>query len=112
MTTSAAEIANTDLDTLYTQLGQLLLGSGLGMGEQDPEETNRFGRKWIDARLNDLRSQLCDKPLVKELGNNLTGDIVEVAAIIASSLNNNQLLALTVSGILVRRGIEKICTAT
>jgi len=100
---------SADEDELFAKLGSHLLGDGLGVGPGDEEEAQRFGKAWFDARLEDLRSLVCEQAVVKQLSGDLSGDLVDVAALVLPLVGNQQLLALTLAGIIVRRGIASFC---
>lgn len=98
-----------DEDELFAKLGRQLLGDGLGVGPDDEDESQRFGKAWFDSRVTEFRTVVCAHPFVKELSGDLTGDLVDIAALVLPFVGNHQLLALTVSGIIVRRGVTAFC---
>lgn len=102
-------ILQADEDELFGHLGRQLLGGGLGVGPEDDYESQRFGKEWFDARLTQFRTVICAQPFIRDLSGDLTGDIVDIAALILPLAGNQQLLALTVAGIVVRRGVIAFC---
>lgn len=112
MADSSAFVADLDESStaeLYSILGGQLLGSGLGAGARDDDDFRRFGQRWIEDRADAIKSAICGTRVARELSGDFPGDVVDVAALTLPLTGNNQLLALTVAAIVLRRGIATLC---
>ncbi|GAB7069158.1 hypothetical protein H7J06_26005 [Mycobacterium hodleri] len=94
---------------LYATLGAELLGETLGAGAQDDDEYRRFGQQWFEDRIDQWRQAICGTVIAKELSGEFPGDLVDVAALTLPLTGNNQLLALTIAAIILRRGVATLC---
>lgn len=94
---------------LFAVLGSELLGEGLGAGAQDDDEFRRFGQQWFEDRIEQFREAVCGTRIAKELSGDFPGDVVDVAALTLPLTGNNQLLALTIAAIIIRRGVATLC---
>jgi hypothetical protein len=97
-------------DELFVRLGRQLVGDSLGMRPDDTDENQRFGRAWFDAYAMEFRSVVCAQPFAKGvLSSDLTGILVDIAAAVLPLVDDQKLLALTVSGIIMRHGLTAFC---
>ncbi len=112
MTIASAENASWYLDAtedqLFTRLGSILLGEGLGAGSIDPGSRRRFGHEWFDANLKKLQNKVCGSKLMTDVIQNTPGDLATVTTAILP-LVNDQLLSIAVAAIILRTGIATFC---
>lgn len=94
---------------LFAALGSELLGEGLGAGAQDDEEYRRFGQQWFEDRIDQIRQAICGTRVANELSGDFPGDVVDIAALALPFTGNNQLLALTIAAIVLRRSVATLC---
>jgi len=94
---------------LFAALGAELLGKSLGAGGQDNDEYRRFGEQWFADRIDQVRQVICGTRVAKELSGDFSGDVVDIAALTLPMTGNNQLLALTIAAIVLRRGLSNFC---
>lgn len=102
-------IASASEGELLGAAGGILLGDGHGFGGRDNEQSRSFARDWLDARMESLRPVLCSNEVFRELGGDLTNDILIVLPLLAAQLDGNLLLAALVAGIVLRRGLARFC---
>jgi hypothetical protein len=97
-------------DELFLRLGGQLLGDSLGMRPDDTIENQRFGRAWFDAHATEFRAVVCAHPFAKgALSGDPTGILVDIMTVVLPLVDNQKLLALTVSGIIMRQGLTAFC---
>lgn len=106
-----AWIVSAPEDELLGAAGGILLGGGHGFGGRDDEQNRNFAREWLDARLEALRPVLCADEVFRDLGGDLTNDILTLLPLLATQLDGNALLAAIVAGIVLRRGLARFCAS-
>ena len=89
-----------------------MLGAGHGFGGRDDEHNQAFARDWLESRLDALRPVLCADEVFRDLGGDLTNDILTLLPLLATQLDGNSLLAAIIAGILLRRGLARFCAAS
>ena len=95
-------------DELFASLGRQLVGDSLGMRPDDPDENELFGRAWFDAHATKFRAVA--QPFARDvLSGDLAGILVDIATVVQPLVDNQKLLALTVSGIIMRHGLTAFC---
>jgi hypothetical protein len=94
---------------LLAVLGAQLLGEGLGAGVHDDDEYRRFGQRWFDDHVDAIAKAVCGTQIVRELGGDFSGDVVDLAAVTLPAVGNNHMLAITVAAIVMRRGVAMFC---
>lgn len=104
-----AWIASAPEEELLGAAGGLLLGEGHGFGGRDDEQSRSFARDWLESRLDQLRPVLCADEVFRDLGGDLTNDILTLLPLLATQLDGNSLLAAIVAGIVLRRGLARFC---
>jgi hypothetical protein len=104
-----AWIASAPEDQLLGAAGGILLGEGHGFGGRDDEHNRNFASEWLESRLEQLRPILCADELFRDLGGDLTNDILTLLPLLATQLDGNALLAAIVAGIVLRRGLARFC---
>jgi hypothetical protein len=97
-------------DELFARLGQQLVSDSLGMRPDDTDENQLFGRAWFDTYAMQFRAVVCAQPFAKGvLSGDLTGILVDIANVVLPLVDNQKLLALPVSGIIMRQGLTAFC---
>jgi hypothetical protein len=104
-----AQLENHSDPDLFAVLGAQLLGEGLGAGAHDDDEYRRFGQRWFDDQVDDIRKAVCGSKIARELSGDFPADVTAVAALTLPASGNNHLLALTVAAIVIRRGVATFC---
>ena len=96
---------------LLDLLGGELLGTGPGVGPQDPGERRRFGETWLGGWLAEHRRSLCGSaPVVHLLSTEGTSQAEDVAALVDVLMGLlHGPVVTTVAVILVRRGLDSLC---
>lgn len=102
-------IVNGSEEQLFAAAGRALLDGGAGFGSRDDGHNARFGRDWVEAKLEQLRPIVCSPGVVDEVGGDLTNDILTLLPMLAIHLGGDALLTAIVAGILLRRGITAFC---
>ena len=100
-------------DDLYALLSQIILGSGLGVGTEDPDEQRKFGRSWFKDRRADIQKIVCEGQLfsrIRGIGNRK--DSALHVATIADGLASlfGKPAALVIAILVIRTGLDKFCS--
>ncbi|MBV7706845.1 hypothetical protein NOVA_29075 [Nocardia nova] len=98
-----------DLDELYALLGSEIVGDGWGAGAEDDEEHRRFGIRWFEDHLDDIRGRVCGSIIATELKGDLATDITTIASAELPFASDNQKLAVLIAAIILRRGLTAFC---
>jgi hypothetical protein len=98
------------LDDLYQELGDVLIGGGLGMGGRDRHESRRFGKRWINSRSNELVKLVCTSDLRQIVGTGGVDDVAQIATALYDAYPDVT-TAVVVAAIFVRRGLDVVCAA-
>lgn len=106
-----AWIASAPEEQLLGAAGGILLGDGHGFGGRDDEQNRNFAKDWLESRLEALRPMLCADEVFRDLGGDLSNDILTLLPLLATQLDGNTLLAAIVAGIVLRRGLARFCAA-
>ncbi len=106
-----ARLSRSGERALFAALGAEVLGQSLGAGAQDNDEYRRFGQQWFEDRVDQIRQAVCGTRVAKELSGDFPGDVIDVAALTLPLAGSNQLLALTIAAIVLRRGVATFCGA-
>ena len=97
---------------LYSELGRELLGGGAGFGGEDLARARRYARQWFDERLEQLTREVCSNRAVRQMLEHETGDRLTEIAVVVDAMDslNGHPSAVVVAVIVVRRGLEALCS--
>lgn len=108
---SPQDLAKMSERELFGALGDSLLGDGLGAGASDPGSRTRFAKDWFADRTTRFQDAYCRTRFAREAGEDGAADTTEVAALFLPIVNQNQITAMVVAAIVVRRGTRRFCRA-
>ncbi|MFJ2162836.1 hypothetical protein [Streptomyces sp. NPDC087856] len=100
------ELLSSGLDELIVRLGGQLLSADVSLGPEEEARGRQYGSSWLAERWESIRRQLCGT-----VGNRLTGDlstdIGAVADVLSATFHGP--VVFTVSAIVVKYGVERLC---
>lgn len=106
---TAGELSQMSERELFGVLGASLLGDGLGAGAADSSTRSRYGKEWFTDRTTRFQEVFCGTRFARELRDDGAADVTEMAAIFLPVVNQNQVTAMVVAAIVVRRGTKRFC---
>jgi hypothetical protein len=102
------ELLALDEDELLVDLADKVV---IGVGPLDPARKRTVARAWLEAQVDRLRDAICSDPGVQALRKNDQRDLLDLAVAVTDLVAGivGAVPAATVSVLLVRQGLERLC---
>lgn len=105
------EYLDYDEDELFEELGAQLLGGGIGAAPRDPDQNGRYGRRWFESRLDQIREQVCGNQGVEVIRTDQMRDpLLQVATVsdCVASLSGKPAAAVLAT-LILKVGLNTLC---